>query len=195
MKDSVLTMVSGAQSMGWTDERVELLKKLWMEGLSASQIAGELGEGVTRNAVIGKVHRLKLSARAKPTNTTPRPRPAARPAAPRRPASPSASMGSHASAKPRPMTMSRPQVIGATALAAVPEMETELYVAPASQELFIPEDKRLNLLQLSEHTCKWPIGDPLSKDFYFCGQHSLETGPYCEFHSRRAYHQVDKKRR
>ncbi len=194
MKDSVLTMVSGAQAAGWTDERVELLKKLWMEGLSASQIAGELGEGVTRNAVIGKVHRLKLSARAKPTNTTPRARPAARPA-PRRVASPAATMSSHISAKPRPATMSRPQVIGATALAATPEMETELYVAPAAAELFIPEEKRLSLLQLNEHTCKWPIGDPLSKDFYFCGQHSLETGPYCDFHSRRAYHQLDKKRR
>ena len=179
--------------MGWTDERVELLKKLWMEGLSASQIAAELGDGVTRNAVIGKVHRLKLSARAKPTNTAPRARPAARPTAPRRPASPSASSAGM-SAKPR-VSMARPQVMGATALAAAPEMETELYVAPAAAELFIPEDKRLNLLQLNEHTCKWPIGDPLSKDFYFCGQHSLETGPYCEFHSRRAYHQMDKKRR
>lgn len=185
-------MVSGAQSAGWTDERVELLKKLWMEGLSASQIAGELGEGVTRNAVIGKVHRLKLSARAKPTNTTPRPRPAAR-QAPRRVASPSVGMG--AAVKARTATMSRPQVMGATALAASPEMEAELYVAPASAELFIPEDKRLNLLQLNEHTCKWPIGDPLSKDFYFCGQHSLDTGPYCEFHSRRAYHQMDKRKR
>ena len=193
-------MVSGAQSAGWTDERVETLKKLWMEGLSASQIAGELGEGVTRNAVIGKVHRLKLSARAKPTNTTPRARPAARPA-PRRVASPSAGLsgmggggGGGAAAKMRP-SMPRPQTMGATALAQSPEMEAELYVAPAAAELFIPEDKRLNLLQLTEHTCKWPIGDPLSKDFYFCGQHSLETGPYCEFHSRRAYHQVDKKRR
>jgi GcrA cell cycle regulator len=196
MKDSVLTMVSGAQSMGWTDERVELLKKLWMEGLSASQIAGELGEGVTRNAVIGKVHRLKLSARAKPTNTAPRARPAARPAAPRRVASPSAGMSAHMSSKPRAAaTMSRPQVMGATALAMQPEMEAELYVAPATSELFIPEDKRLNLLQLNEHTCKWPIGDPLTKDFYFCGGHSLESGPYCEFHSRKAYHQVDKKRR
>jgi GcrA cell cycle regulator len=194
MKDSVLTMVSGAQAAGWTDERVELLKKLWMEGLSASQIAGELGEGVTRNAVIGKVHRLKLSARAKPTNTTPRARPAARPAA-RRVASPAATMSSHLSAKPRPTTMSRPQVMGATALAITPEMNAELYVAPAAAELFIPEDKRLSLLQLNEHTCKWPIGDPLNKDFYFCGQHSLETGPYCDFHSRRAYHQLDKKRR
>ncbi|HHB83366.1 MAG TPA: GcrA cell cycle regulator, partial [Devosia sp.] len=52
--------------MAWTDDRVSILKKLWMEGLSASQIAVELGEGVTRNAVIGKVHRLKLSGRAKP---------------------------------------------------------------------------------------------------------------------------------
>ncbi|MBS3849988.1 GcrA cell cycle regulator [Devosia sp. BSSL-BM10] len=196
MKDSVLTMVSGAQPAGWTDERVETLKKLWMEGLSASQIAGQLGEGVTRNAVIGKVHRLKLSARAKPTNSTPRARPAARPA-PRRVASPSAGMSSHmgsAAAKPRP-AMSRPQSVGATALAHDPQMDQQLYVAPAVQELFIPEDKRLSLLQLSEDTCKWPIGDPLGKDFYFCGQHSLESGPYCEFHSKRAYHQVDKKRR
>jgi GcrA cell cycle regulator len=196
MKDSVLTMVSGAQSMGWTDERVELLKKLWMDGLSASQIAGELGEGVTRNAVIGKVHRLKLSARAKPTNTAPRARPAARPPAPRRIATASATVTAHISAKPRPaQTMARPQVVGATALAMQPEMATELYVAPQTTELFIPEDKRLSLLQLNEHTCKWPIGDPLTKDFYFCGGHALESGPYCEFHSRKAYHQVDKKRR
>lgn len=192
-------MDSGAQSAGWTDERVETLKKLWMEGLSASQIAGELGQGVTRNAVIGKVHRLKLSARAKPTNTTPRARPtaAARPSAPRRVTAPSggvSSIGAAASAKMRP-SMPRPQSIGATALAQAPDFETQLYVAPATQELFVPEDKRLNLLQLSEQTCKWPIGDPLSKDFYFCGGHSLDTGPYCEFHSRRAYHQVDKKRR
>lgn len=192
-----MTMVTGTQSNGWTDERVELLKKLWMEGLSASQIAGELGEGVTRNAVIGKVHRLKLSARAKPTNTTPRARPAPR-QAPRRPSGPSISAGVStmaAAAKPRPQVMQRPQTMGATALAMSPQMDAELYVAPATQELFIPEDKRLSLLQLNEHTCKWPIGDPLSKDFYFCGQHSLETGPYCDFHSRRAYHQLDKKKR
>src|SRR5512134_1496608 len=64
----------GATSMAWTDERVELLKKLWAEGLSASQIASRLG-GVTRNAVIGKVHRLGLSGRATPTRMkTHRPR-------------------------------------------------------------------------------------------------------------------------
>ena len=65
---------------GWTEERVELLKKLWLEGLSASQIAGVLGEGVTRNAVIGKVHRLKLTGRAKPASSAPRARATPRPA-------------------------------------------------------------------------------------------------------------------
>ena len=194
-------MDSGAQSTGWTDERVETLKKLWMEGLSASQIAGELGQGVTRNAVIGKVHRLKLSARAKPTNTAPRARPAAPRPAPRRPAGSSVGMPpmgtatAAAAASKLRAPRSRPQSVGATALAHNPEMESEVYVAPVAAEIFIPEEKRLSLLQLSESTCKWPIGDPLSKDFYFCGQHSLESGPYCDFHSRRAYHQVDKKRR
>ncbi|WDR07010.1 GcrA family cell cycle regulator [Devosia rhodophyticola] len=196
MRDSVLAMVAEAQTSGWTDERVEILKKLWMDGLSASQIAGELGQGVTRNAVIGKVHRLKLSARAKPTNSTPRSRPAAR-TAPRRVASPSSSgsMGGGMAGKQRTVSSMRTQSVGATALAADAEYETERYVAPAVQEIFIPEDKRLSLLQLNEETCKWPIGDPLTKDFYFCGQHSDEGKPYCEFHSRRAYHQIDKKRR
>lgn len=198
MKDSVLTMVAEAQTSGWTDERVELLKKLWMDGLSASQIAGELGQGVTRNAVIGKVHRLKLSARAKPTNAAPRSRPAARPA-PRRVAgqgaTPIQASAAAMSSKPRTVTTMRPQSIGATALAVTAEFEVERFVAPAAAELFIPEDRRLSLLQLNEHTCKWPIGDPLTKDFYFCGQHSDDGKPYCEFHSRRAYHQVDKKRR
>ena len=84
---------------------------------------------------------------------------------------------------------------GATALKIESEFETEVYVAPQVQELYIPEDQRLSLLQLNEHTCKWPIGDPLTPDFYFCGQHSEEGKPYCEFHSRRAYHQLEKKRR
>jgi GcrA cell cycle regulator len=188
--------------MGWTDERVELLKKLWMEGLSASQIAGVLGEGVTRNAVIGKVHRLKLSGRAKPASSAPRVRTAPRPAA-RRVASPSAgrSLGGGGGSslggmmKSRPMSGGGGSIHGATALKISEEFETEVYVAPAAQELFIPEDQRLTLLQLNEHTCKWPIGDPLSPDFYFCGQHSDDGRPYCDFHSRRAYLQIEKKKR
>jgi len=194
--------------IGWTDERVELLKKLWLEGLSASQIAGVLGDGVTRNAVIGKVHRLKLSGRAKPASPAPRVRSAPRPAA-RRVASPSVgrpagmgvggggggSMGTSMGGLMKSRAMSGGAVQGATALKISEEVVVEAYTAPQSEELFIPEDKRLSLLQLNEHTCKWPIGDPLAEGFYFCGQHSDEGRPYCEFHSRKAYHQMDKKKR
>jgi GcrA cell cycle regulator len=206
--------------MGWTEERVELLKKLWLEGLSASQIAGVLAEGVTRNAVIGKVHRLKLSGRAKPASSTPRVRQAPRPAT-RRVAAPSSSatpsmssnamrsssVGSSAnlggasaggmSAVMKSRTISSGAgggIQGATALKLDEEFDVQVDTAPVA-ELFIPVEQRLSLLQLSEHTCKWPIGDPLTPDFYFCGQHSEDGKPYCEFHSRRAYHQLDKKRR
>ena len=85
--------------------------------------------------------------------------------------------------------------IGATALKISEDVEAEGYQLPQVQELYIPPEQRLTLLQLNEHTCKWPIGDPLTTDFYFCGQHSDEGHPYCEFHSRRAYHQVEKKKR
>lgn len=186
------------ESVGWTEERVELLKKLWLEGLSASQIAGVLAEGVTRNAVIGKVHRLKLSGRAKPANSAPRARATPRPSGgvrrmpssgASRPSSGIASMMKSRSASPGGMTQ------GATALKMEDEFQREVYVAPQVQELYIPEDQRLSLLDLNEHTCKWPIGDPLTPDFYFCGQHSEEGKPYCDFHSRRAYHQIEKKKR
>jgi GcrA cell cycle regulator len=181
--------------MGWTEERVELLKKLWMEGLSASQIAAVLGDGVTRNAVIGKVHRLKLSGRAKPTSSTPRVRSAPRSA--RRPGLSSgtrSSLGSHGGIMSRPRPMGGGGgMIGATALKVSEEFEVEAYQLPQVQELDIPVEQRLTLLQLNEHTCKWPIGDPLTPDFYFCGQPHDEGRPYCEFHSRRAYHQIEKK--
>ena len=179
--------------MGWTEERVELLKKLWMEGLSASQIAAVLGEGVTRNAVIGKVHRLKLSGRAKPASSTPRVRSAPRQQQRR--------MSSHSARPSMGGSMGRPRSIGsapmhgATALKISEDYETEAYQLPQVQELDIPVEQRLTLLQLNEHTCKWPIGDPLTPDFYFCGQAHDEGRPYCEFHSRRAYHQVEKKKR
>ncbi|RUT31328.1 GcrA cell cycle regulator [Arsenicitalea aurantiaca] len=188
--------------MGWTEERVELLKKLWMEGLSASQIAGVLGEGVTRNAVIGKVHRLKLSGRSKPASAAPRVR-----TTPRTPARRISTGASAAPSAPRPMgtggssagmvkqrTMVSAPMQGATALKIAEEMEQEIEIAPQA-EPFVPEANRISLLGLNEHTCKWPIGDPLSAGFYFCGQHSEDGKPYCEFHARRAYHQVDRKKR
>jgi len=174
--------------MSWTEDRVDVLKKLWMEGLSASQIAAELGEGVTRNAVIGKVHRLKLSGRAKPANSSQRARSINRAGGRRR-----AAPGTGASVKRRVIAT---PVIGATALKPI-EIENEDVRATPDQatELFIPVSERISLLGLSEKTCKWPIGDPLVPDFYFCGRDSGDSGPYCEFHAKRAYHTLERKKR
>ncbi|MBO6508636.1 MAG: GcrA family cell cycle regulator [Roseibium sp.] len=169
--------------MSWTNERVELLKKLWGEGLSASQIAGELG-GVTRNAVIGKVHRLGLSGRAKSTSTS---------AKPRRPRA-NTPTSSPAPKKPSP----QPQTIGATALKAdispAPVIEAEPQVEPIA-ELVVPISQRATILTLTERTCKWPIGDPATDDFYFCGRVSDAGVPYCAHHCKIAYQPVADRRR
>src|SRR5260370_10950311 len=152
--------------MTWTDERVETLKKLWTEGLSASQIAAELG-GITRNAVIGKVHRLGLSGRAKsPSSAAPRPR-KARP-------------HSHM------LRVSRPSIRGNTALAQAYELEVEL--EPELIDNVIPLGQRRTLLELNEETCRWPIGDPGHPDFFFCGGHGRPRPPPCPRAPRLAPH-------
>ena len=159
--------------MNWTDERVELLKKLWSDGLPASQIAGELG-GITRNAVIGKVHRLGLSGRAKsPSTAVPRQRKA-------RPAQ-------------QMMRVSRPMSRGNTALAQA--FEVELEPDPIAYDNVVPMSQRLSLLQLNEATCHWPVGDPASPDFFFCGGKALTGLPYCAHHSRVAYQPASDRRR
>jgi GcrA cell cycle regulator len=151
----------------WTDERVELLKRLWGEGLSASQIAGELG-GITRNAVIGKVHRLGLSGRAKaPSSSVPRPR------------------------KPRAASQmfrpSRPMVRGNTALATAPSYDYDVAPEPEYVENVIPLAQRCTLLELNDEKCHWPVGDPGQPDFYFCGGKTAASTPYCGYHGRVAY--------
>ncbi|MDX2157785.1 MAG: GcrA family cell cycle regulator [Hyphomicrobiaceae bacterium] len=156
--------------MSWNDERVELLKKLWAEGLSASQIAGRIGS-VTRNAVIGKVHRLGLSGRATTTRMkSHRPRTRANPV--KRPAGPPA--------KPRFAN------VGNTALRALYQAETEPYVAPA-EEIVIPLAERRSIQTLEESHCRWPIGDPQEEEFHFCGKSKVTGLPYCDFHARRAF--------
>ena len=161
--------------MGWTDERVELLKKLWAEGLSASQIAGRLG-GVTRNAVIGKVHRLGLSGRATSSrSSSPRPRRAHVPRANR---APSLMYGTR----------------GNVALKPQFETEVEPMLAPI-QELVIPLAERASILTLKETMCRWPIGDPGEPEFHFCGRKKCGTTPYCEHHARMAYQPVQMRRR
>src|SRR6201987_1927624 len=131
----------------WSDDRVEQLKKLWEAGLSASQIAAELGN-VTRNAVIGKVHRLGVS---------------------------------------------RPVSRGNTALAHFFEVEIE--ADPIAFDNVVPMSQRLSLLELSEATCHWPIGDPSSSEFFFCGGKALACLPYCAHPSRIAYQPASDRRR
>ncbi len=157
----------------WSDERVEQLKKLWEAGLSASQIAAELGN-VTRNAVIGKVHRLGLSGRAKtPSSAAPRPRKV-------RPAQPM-------------MRVARPVSRGNTALAQA--FEVELEPDPIAHDNVVPMSQRLTLLELNESTCHWPVGDPSNPEFFFCGGKSLPGLPYCAHHSRIAYQPAADRRR
>jgi GcrA cell cycle regulator len=161
--------------MAWTDERVELLKKLWAEGLSASQIAARLG-GVTRNAVIGKVHRLGLSGRATSSrSSSPRPR---RTHVPRAPRAPSLMYGTR----------------GANALKAQFEMEAEPAPMPL-EELVIPLHERASIMTLKESMCHWPIGDPGEPDVHVCGRKSCGSVPYCEHHARMAYQPVQARRR
>jgi len=161
--------------MGWNDERVELLKKLWGEGLSASQIATRLG-GVTRNAVIGKVHRLGLSGRAT-TSRMKSHRPRARAAA---------------TAK-RVVAKSRFATIGNPALRAL--YQPEALPLPVVEELVIPLAERKSIQTLVECSCRWPIGDPQHADFHFCGKGKVPGLPYCEFHARRAFQPPQVRRR
>ncbi|MAQ47110.1 MAG: GcrA cell cycle regulator [Confluentimicrobium sp.] len=204
--------------MSWTDERVETLKKMWSDGQSASQIAKELG-GVTRNAVIGKVHRLGLSNRtggtaaaaattgtradtaatpepaaaAEPAAETPRPSAPPKPEKPARPAAP----------RPEPATMS----------ANPPPSPARKAITPAGQPLppqpsaneISPEAlasvrevekkaRRLGLMELTERTCKWPIGDPATEDFWFCGLSVQPGKPYCEAHVGVAFQPMSSRR-
>lgn len=145
----------------WTDERVELLRKLWTEGLSASQIAKQLG-GVTRNAVIGKVHRLGLQGRATPS------RPARRPVRIARP---------------------RQAASGATPVAAG-SMALRQRPAPRIvdvEPLRLEDGLTANVLTIRDRMCKWPVGDPGDAAFGFCG-HPVQDGcPYCAEHAAAAY--------
>lgn len=165
--------------MSWTDERVDLLRKLWTDGLSASQIAAELSNGITRNAVIGKVHRLGLSGRVK-ANAPVVARPRVQQAAPRV-AKP---------APPRPMTAVR----GNTVMV----IETQTFEAPAPrpmEEVVVPISERVTIMELREAMCRWPLGDPSQPDFRYCGARSDVGASYCAHHSRMAYQPAQDRRR
>ena len=144
----------------WTADRVEILSKLWAEGLSASQIAAKLG-GVSRNAVIGKVHRLGLSGRAKP----------------KRKAKPTTG-----TAKTTTSTRKRQPVKRRAVLRQPPKpLPVPLKAKP------LPSGEYATILTINEHLCKWPIGDPAKSDFRFCGRGTDKGEPYCKSHAQLAY--------
>lgn len=155
--------------MSWNDERVELLKKLWAEGLSASQISSRLG-GVTRNAVIGKVTRLKL---------------------PERMTSSRSSSGGRTKALNR--RRERQRAAAAAREKSSPKAKSMIQLVfdavpiDPVEEVVIPVKDRKGVLQLEPNDCKWPIGDPREPDFHFCGKGKVTGLPYCEHHVRRAY--------
>ncbi len=149
--------------MAWTDERVDMLKKLWSEGLSASQIAGKMG-GVTRNAVIGKVHRLGLSGRATP----------ARPSRGRAPEQ----------RKVEPTISAAPK---ASTFRPTPEAKPIISAPEVSQPLVLDTGDKTTIATLNRNMCKWPIGDPAKDDFHFCGQPSQTNKPYCGYHAHVAF--------
>ncbi|NNK66278.1 MAG: GcrA cell cycle regulator [Rhodobacteraceae bacterium] len=177
--------------MSWTDERVEQLKKMWGEGQSASQIAKELG-GVTRNAVIGKVHRLGLSNRAgaAPAKTA-KEKPAAKAeASPAKPAAAEATPAARPAQSP-----ARKQIIPAGQ--PLPPQPSANEISPealASVREVEKKSKKISLMELTERTCKWPVGDPATDDFWFCGLPVQQGKPYCEAHVGVAFQPMSSRR-
>jgi GcrA cell cycle regulator len=189
--------------MSWTDERIERLKTLWTQGMTASQIADELG-GVSRNAVIGKAHRLGLQSRpspVKPNEGGDEPMPAAGEAPAHEPApweAPSepadAPAPAPAKAAPQPAAP-QPQIrsIGPGGFVRQSPGEQQSPIPPAPPRRLVPAKPspeiadKTSLLDLNEKICKWPIGHPGEPDFHFCGQPANPGFPYCVEHCGVAY--------
>ncbi|HEY0627574.1 MAG TPA: GcrA family cell cycle regulator [Allosphingosinicella sp.] len=189
--------------MSWTDERIDRLKELWSKGMTASQIADELG-GVSRNAVIGKAHRLGLQSRPSPVKPNepapvkakakPAPAPEAKPApAPvaKAPAQPAPQQAQPVQA-PRP---DQPRIVsvGPGGFLRQGPGDQQAPIPPAPPRRLVPAKPsaevadKTSLLDLNEKICKWPIGHPGEPDFHFCGSPANPGFPYCVEHCGVAY--------
>ena len=199
--------------MSWTDERIERLTKMWEGGATASQIADELG-GVSRNAVIGKAHRLGLKARPSPVKpneaevsvkpaSAKAPKAEAAPRAPKPAADPAP--------RPAPAATSRPVAAapqaGETPAAPQPRIvsvgpggflrqgpgDQQAPIPPAPPRRLVPAKPspeiagKTSLLDLNDRICRWPMGHPGEPDFHFCGEKVNPGFPYCVEHCGRAY--------
>ena len=144
--------------MSWTEEKVAKLKELWGKGSTASQIAEIIG-GISRNAVIGKAHRLNLSAKIKTRTAT-------------------SNLNFENSAEQKNLKIKKGRRNKFKSLIIEKDFEQE-------------NPKQLE--ELDENSCKWPIGHPDEKTFYFCGRSSLKDFSYCKLHLLYAYQPKGKK--
>ncbi len=199
--------------MSWTEERIDRLKAMWAEGSTASQIADELG-GVSRNAVIGKAHRLGLEARPSPVKPgeekehrapaasaapAPKPAPAERPAPRAAAAAPAAAESAAARSQPAARTPQRSQQelqyrsIGPGGFIRQGPGDQQAPIPPAPPRRLVPAKPspevadKTRLLDLNDRICKWPMGHPGEPDFHFCGEPSNPGFPYCVAHCGVAY--------
>jgi GcrA cell cycle regulator len=197
--------------MSWTDERIEQLRQMWSNGHTASQIAETLG-GVSRNAVIGKAHRLGLQSRPSPVKASeaeaaePAPKPVAAAPAPPPPPAPPKPAPAPAAEPPEP----KPAVsVEADAKPAAPAPivrsigpggfqrqnphEQQSPIPPAPPRRLVPAKPsaemadKTSLLDLNDRICKWPLGHPGEPDFHFCGNPVNPGFPYCLEHCSVAY--------
>jgi GcrA cell cycle regulator len=195
--------------MSWTEERIERLKKMWHDGATASQIADELG-GVSRNAVIGKAHRLGLEQRPSPVKPGDE-KDVKKPAA----AAPAAAAPKAAAPKAEATKTAAPAPAAAAAQSAQPQRpsaqelqyrsigpggfvrqgpgDQQAPIPPAPPRRLVPAKPspevadKTGLLDLNDRICKWPMGHPGEPDFYFCGEPANPGFPYCVQHCGVAY--------
>ena len=202
--------------MAWTEERVKKLTLLWKSGNSASKIAIELGEGVSRNAVIGKIHRLGLSERGSGSD-------ASGPKIKENKIK-DINISKHQDSKVSDLENilevgtqrkgkkrgRKPSIKNLTnnenkstpgfntnenSSLETGEIETEIdKLALKNMKEIEKKAKKLNLLELTEKTCKWPIGDPATSEFWFCGHPSEQGKPYCETHISIAFQPITTRR-
>ena len=150
--------------MGWTDEKVEKLRELWAQGLTANEIAKRLD--VTKNAIVGKVHRLCLTARPSPIKSK---------------------------NQEAEETEKAVETVVEAKTETANRQVAEASVAPAKSEKGAKENTNVKLVNLDSHSCRWPIGDPRDDDFCFCGKKVRSGQTYCDEHSMQAYVKAFKK--
>ncbi len=150
--------------MAWTEEMVEGLRQMWVEGLTANEIAKRLG--VSKNSIVGKVHRLCLKARPSPIKKKVAPQ------------------------EVKVETSVETEVVEEVVTENVVE---EVQKESVVNSKVVANEENIKLVQLDSHTCRWPIGDPRDDDFCFCGRKVRMGQTYCDEHSAVAYVKAGKK--